>query len=548
MSDGNLKLTASADFNQLNNAFIRQQKQVQNLEEQVKKLGGAQTGQTDKADRGLQGIIRRATQVALAYGGIHQAVALVNQALQDEVRLRERSRDLNLTFAQSLQALRAQTLQLTDAEFEQLKMRAVATGQAAGLTPTESIQAAIPSFSATMDPEAQVRIDKAIGAMSEVGRVIGVNLRDMPSLPGAIQDLQRAVGPSMTLEQASQFAFQALSVSRIEDVQDLPNLIRTVAASVAVLKLPDEKKLEAAQEVAALLSALQALTSDTPAAMTSTAITNFISEMKIASRTEGGLMPNQLRQMLMSNERLLDAMKFKGKSGNRLLQPEFLVERSNLADEAAKALQALQDPTVEAYNRLVAAQRGVNDANVSAANALNRGRAQVEESLLGDVGPTMASTVSERLAVTDRGVLAFPRRRLTQLALEMGPEQDRQAVNVARLQLLETMTRPAGGVGRFLDLAGGRRIRMLANLIVRDFSHLSDEDLLSFQGSEDVTKAQTTLRDLLQVIEARENQASIRAEAEAAMRARDNAKLTDTVGRAVNGAVQTQRTGSEQEN
>jgi hypothetical protein len=537
VSDGNLKLTASADFGKLSNSFDRLSKKVNKQEEQLRRMGDASGKATKKGETGMRGMISTGVRLISTYVGIHSAIATVNAALQEEIQLRQKAAGSQTSLQEQRILFNTQTGRFTPEQRQRFEERIQVSGIRAGLTEAEALEVGRRALTATSDSDVDKRIEKAAGIVDIMSKALGPVLHKFGGgLPGAILDLQRTLGGSR--EQAAGFATTALDISRTEDIEQLPNLIRTIAGASAVQsQLDPDKRLELAKQTLALFSAIQSSTGDVVGANTSTAISNFIAVLseKAGDRT---LLPEELINALQGEE----GIKFKGKSFTRPVQQDLFRNESTLNDLFRDNLEAVSGNFEQQFQTIVDLNTGKNDPDIAgtrASAALKSQAAAARRVRLG-LGQEVTNGFVEALTESRPGPSAFAGRNLTRLALKFSPTQVEDEQAVARIALksaianrdlegLRTNQSPLG-----LLFARRNRIRSVEG---------TDAELLErarAAGTPESAQAIAMFEEIRKVIDAIGN--------ESASRQADNAALTDTVSRGVNSAVASGRTTREQEN
>ena len=537
MADGRLRLEASANFSRLNSAFERQKEKTARLEEEVRRLGEGHGRMGKKSETAFQGMVRNARNAITAYVGVHAAIATVNAAIEQEIDLQRRAGEANKNLQEERILFTTQTARFTPNQRAEFERRIQEAGSRAGITEAEALSIGRRALTATSDSDVDLRIEKAAGIVEKLSDVLGPTISQTGGLPGAILDLQRTIGG--TQEEAIGFALTALDISRLEEISELPNLIRTIAGAAAVQTGVEDKGVLAEQTLA-LFSAFQSVSGDVIGANTSTAIVNFIAALQ---REQGDrtLTPDQLIDALRDEE----GIKFIGKSFSKPVQEDLIRSGSTIAATYRDNLKSVSQDFEAAFERIKGLTQGAGDVELSSALAAQRSEAlatRIARETRG-VQRDAFKIVSNLDPVARPGFRNFIRRNVESALRRVGAaaSQDNieNGLEISRNNLAERLSR--GFFSPIIDRAAfglGRAAR-----IRKARGDFSDEELLTLGDSSDPTlvAARAQLRELLEIQKAQMAE-------ESAERKADNAKLADTVAKAVNQSVGNARLTSEQEN
>ena len=537
MADGRLRLEASANFSRLNTAFEKSKQKVASLEDRLSRLEQGHDRMGKKSQSAFGIMARYAQNVITSYVGIHAAIATVNHAIQEEIELRRRAADANKSLQEERILLMGQTASFSPEQRAEFESRVLAAGRQAGITESQALSAGRRALTATSDSDPNLRIDKAAGILEKMALALGPRLAAAEGLPGAVLDLQRTLGGSQ--EQAIGLLKTALDNSRLEDDAEAPNFIRTIAGAAAIQTGVQDKETLAEQTLA-LFSAFQAVTGDVIGANTSTAIVNFIAALQ---REQGDrtLTPDQLIDALQDEE----GIKFIGKSFSKPVQEDLIRSGSEISRIYRDNLKAVSKDHEQVYRESVRLVSGVDDPELMAFRASERAKAEAERLLRETRGvDAQAVGVVKSLAPVARPPLSVEGvRRMVSVGVNNAVGDVDSSLGLSRTFLAEKLSRNllspitdyvnfgfGPGFGRTARVAAARR-------------RFSDEELLTLGDDSDPTlvAARAQLRELLAIQKAQMAE-------ESAARKSDNAKLVDTVGKAVNTGVSNARLTSEQEN
>lgn len=532
MADGRLRLEASANFSRLNSAFERQKEKTAKLEEEVRRLGDGHERMGKRGRNAFEGMARYAKAAIASYVGIHAAVAAVNNAIQEEIELRKRAQDANKSLQEERILFFTQTARFTPEQRAAFEARIQAAGKVAGVTEAEALSIGRRALTATSDSDVNLRIEKAAGIVERLGELLGPTIRNVEGLPGAILDLQRTIGG--TQEEAIGFALTALDISRLEDISELPNLIRTIAGAAAVQTGVEDKGLLAEQTLA-LFSAFQSVSGDVIGANTSTAIVNFIAALQreAGDRT---LTPDELIKALQDEE----GIKFIGKSFSKPVQEDLIRSNSTIAKTYRDNLKSVSQDFSKSFEDIKALTSGEGDADLAASRANERSKAAADRILRETRGVDAAATeiVKNLAPIAAPGTSRLGLRRTIAVWANSWLGDVDSSLDIARDLLAERTSRGEGVLSTISDLFPTRQDARVERQKAR-----GDEFLLNAGDSSDpaIIAAREMLRELLVIQKAQMTE-------ESAERKADNAKLADTVGKAVNQSVGNARLTSEQEN
>lgn len=536
MSDGRLRLEASANFSRLNSAFEKSKETIASLEERIRRLEQGHTRMGKKSETAFQGMVRNARNAVTAYVGVHAAVAAVNAAIEHEISLRREASQNNQNVQDERILFTTQTSRFTPQQRAEFERRIRDAGISAGISEAEALSIGRRALTATSDSDVNLRIEKAAGIVEKLSQVLGPTITQAGGLPGAILDLQRTIGGSQ--EESIGFALTALDISRLEDIAELPNLIRTIAGAAAIQTGVQDKGVLAEQTLA-LFSAFQSVTGDVIGANTSTAITNFIAALQ-RENGDRTLTPDQLIKALQDEE----GIKFIGKSFSKPVQEDLIRSGSTIAETYRDNLKSVSQDFEQAFNKIRSLTQGSEDPNLSSSLGVRRSKAlrdailRNELAVQGDV-----FQIVENLDPAARpGIGNYFRRSaehyLRRVGAAFGQDQLETGLEVSRNNLAEMLSRDtfspfidktAFGLGRAVRIATARR-------------RFTDEELLTLGGdSDEFVAARSQLAELLNT-----SMAQMTKESEG--RKEDNSKLVDIVSRVINTSVGNARLTSEQEN
>lgn len=532
MSDGRLRLEASANFSRLNAAFERQKEKTAKLEEEVRRLGQGHDRMGKKGQNAFEGMARYAKTAIASYVGVHAAVAAVNMAIQEEIELRRRAANANKSLQEERILFMTQTARFTPEQRAAFEERIRAAGQSAGITEAEALNIGRRALTATSDSDVNLRIEKAAGIVERLGELLGPTIRNVEGLPGAILDLQRTIGGSQ--EESIGFALTALDISRLEDIAELPNLIRTIAGAAAIQTDVKDKKVLAEQTLA-LFSAFQSVTGDVIGANTSTAIVNFIAALQ-KEQGDKTLTPDQLIAALQDEE----GIKFIGKSFSKPVQEDLIRSNSTIAQTYRDNLKSVSQDFAKSFEDIKSLTSGERDPDLAAARANEKSRAAAERILRESRGvDAQAAEIVKNLApIAAPASSRLGLRRMVAVWANSAFGDVDSSIDIARDLLAERTSRGTGVLSTISDLFPTRQDERVERQKAR-----GDRFLLSAGDESDpaIMAAREMLQRLLDIQKAQMAE-------ESAERKADNAKLTDTVGKAINTSVGNARLTSEQEN
>lgn len=419
MSDGSLKLTASADFNRLENELDSLRKKHAKLEDQVGKSSKAFRGMESASEKSFNAISSRIQGTIATYMGLSRVIDLVINGMHEEIEINRRAGFASRNVADAKRQLLSQTGQFTDEQRERFMSSATDIGAKHGIRESEAILSLQQPLSATFG-DTEARIAQSLDVFSTFAPLFVGRMEEAGPVMAAVLDAQRTMGGSA--KEVTNFLLAALSQTRLTGLESLPNLIRTLAASQAITRAPDP--VQAAREVTALFGAFQALTGEAEGAITSTAITNFLAVMSEQAE-ERGIQPSELLKMVRSDEDLAMqvAEKVLGRSFTKPVQREFL-EEGNLIKAYQTQLKEFEAVDPKDLDSIVSFFS--KDRDIAMDSALRRQQAKAEKFLKDDRAQTdivreMLYGEQGAISTSGKGIGARIASRFSQLEFDYGP-------------------------------------------------------------------------------------------------------------------------------
>lgn len=499
MSDGSLKLTASADFNRLENELDSLKKKHAQLEDQMGKTGKAARGMEATHAKSYDAIAARVQSTITTYMGLSKAVEMVTNAMAEQIALNEKAAMLSANTATAKRIVAQQMGPFSLDQKEEYFDRIAEIGLKHGIEEAPAILSTEKALSATSGDPVD-RINRVAEAFDSLAPLFVSNIDQVGPIMGSMLDLQRNIGGPA--KEVTAFLLNALSETRLEGAQDLPTLIRAISGAQAITHAKDPK--QAAIDVTAMVGAFQAMTGDVEGRVSTTAITNMLAVMSEESKLRD-IQPHSLLQAIVEDEDLASqvAQKVLGEGFSKPVQRDFLIDGKlkDLYEAQRKSFQKVSSDHLTGIQEFYSQDPDIA-FDTARRKQVARSEKVLKESQYDDGTIRKMLYDSERGAISTSGGSFMDRiaSRLSQLEFDYGPGDK---FDVADRELSQRVF-----YHHMKGLWGGSI--PFAPMIASGFAPFTGNDPLSLQSKDpEVLRLQEDLRALRELREIMQSQREI---------------------------------------
>lgn len=568
MPDGSIDLTASANFNALQNEVARQQRVLEKQEKQIDKLTSAHGKYERTGVAGLARLARNAITVAGTYMSVHRAVSFVTEAIRAQIAEIKKQGEAVMTVEDAWSAFNLATLALSDEQKRRLQEGAVSTLLPLGIKEVNIAQITRAAFSATESADQDIRVDRTLSLMRNLGPVTRRELANEPELAKDILLLEKnvfakgGVSTDETMKEAINLLVAFMSQSPGVSVGVVgPKFLRAISAEVSSSRAetPEAKRAVAAV-AASVMAAFMSTIGESGGPLAALATANLGNTLREKAGRKGQTLLGAIDE-LREQGFDFDLLKLKGRGITKGQQRDIVDNWGVVVERIGENMEVFSNLNSGQLGRLARRMEGFGDPRRFAVTSAQEMEVDREQRMLAEFAEAgSVRSIIESAIAPKSGALNFMRASLNQM--ELGIIEATQDLTPERgIEFLRS--RP--GLLRNLQVNLGDRSGLLRGAVdTRERLRLTTADLLEAPLVEGIDEGERKRTESIRLgIEKLIEQIDVQRAFDAAERAREakelqqnttseygklTGELVDIAEGITNGSTAAQRPNAESEN